>query len=353
MNRSFPALRGVAILLVILNHTIYMVTEYATRAAESGAIAISAEDPLFRILSVVSGLGVYAVPIFLFLSGCFFAYAGGRKDLQSDYKIVWTNIKHVGIPYLIWSLIFYLEIFVLHGERSSPGGYIKNLLVGYPFNFVPLLIFCYVISPLIIRAMRRYGIWVLVLIGVYQLFLLAVVSPRDAGFQVPGFLHILAPPVLSKPLAEWGLWFPLGLYMVQIGGRGAEFASRYRWGLILAVVLFFALGTLDALKVLEAPAIRQITPLPFLLLSAAFQRSSFPAVRSFELLGKRAYGLYLMNLLTLDMSLYAVQAAATGVLAYVLPLLLVMFTLALFIPLLLMTVLERRMKPLFFRYAFG
>jgi membrane-bound acyltransferase YfiQ involved in biofilm formation len=227
------------------------------------------------------------------------------------------------------------------------------LLVGYPFNFVPLLIFSYAISPLLIRALRRYGVWTLLVIGAYQVLLLAVVSPREAGFQLPGFLQLIAPPVLSRTLAVWGIFFPLGLYVVQTGERTAEAARRYRLALILATGLFFVLGALDAFRMIAVPMIQQIIPLPFLLLSTAFQRSSFPAVRSFELLGKRAYGVYLTNLLVLDLGLFALQAAAPGALVFVLLLLPVMFAVALFTPLLLMSVFERRMKPAVFRYTFG
>jgi len=353
VNRSYPALRGVAILLVLLNHTIHMVTQYAAKAAEAGAAAWSADSVLNRTLSGISGLGVYAVPIFLFLSGCFFAYAGGRKDLRSDYKIVWTNLKHVGIPYLVWSIIFYIEIFALHGERSSPFGYVKNLLVGYPFNFVPLLIFYYIVSPLLIRLLRRYGLATMLLILAYQIFLLGVVNPKDAGFALPGFLRVLAPPILSGPLSAWAIYFPLGMYVVHLGAQAGELAGRFRIVLILAVVGFFALYTLDAFRIIEIPMIRQFTPLPLMLLSPAFQRSAFPAVRSFELLGKRAYGLYLTNLLVLDIALYLLQMAVPGVFTYYWLLLPVMFALALFLPLLTMSIFERRMKPVVFRYAFG
>jgi len=131
MNRSFPALRGVAILLVVLNHTIHMATKYA-----ASANLLNQEPWLHYGLSFLSGLGIFAVPIFLFLSGCFFAYAASRDHrLRSNYKVVWVNVWHVAFPYLIWTLIFYVEIFFLHQERYSLPEYIKNILAGYPFNF--------------------------------------------------------------------------------------------------------------------------------------------------------------------------------------------------------------------------
>src|SRR5690606_13332041 len=155
----------------------------------------------------------------LFLSGCFFAYAASRGDLSANYRVVLVNLKHVAIPYLIWSLIFYAEILIFHGTRFSALEYIKNLLVGYPFNFVPLLIFYYVVSPLLIRLFRRIGWWMIGLIGLYQIFLLVVLHPHQVGLELPGVLRLLAPPVLSLPLSDWALYFPLGLVAVLQADR--------------------------------------------------------------------------------------------------------------------------------------
>ena len=70
MNRQFAALSGVAMLLIVLNHTIEMGTKVPL---SYGFPAVA--GPLRVALSVLQGLGVFAVPTFLFISGAFIAYA--------------------------------------------------------------------------------------------------------------------------------------------------------------------------------------------------------------------------------------------------------------------------------------
>lgn len=349
MNRSFPALRGIAILLVVLNHTIHMATKYAA------SLNLLNQDAWLKYgLSFLSGLGIFAVPIFLFLSGCFFAYAASRDDrLRPSYKIVWVNIWHVAFPYLIWTLIFYVEIFFLHQERYSLPGYIKNILAGYPFNFVPLLIFYYFVSPILVRLLKRFGWWVIAIIAFYQVLLIMIVHPSAFGVSLPSYFGFLAPPILSTPLADWAIYFPLGLIVVIQANRLSAVVHRYRWALLIITVVLYLLAALSALSVLKAPLARYLSPMTFLLLSTNFKRAAIPMVRQLELVGKRAYGIYLMNLLILDVTLFALLSLFPGALGYYLLLLPILFAEVLFISMGLMGALEREVKPEVYRYVFG
>lgn len=348
MNRSYPALRGIAILLVILNHSIHMTILYAGDLnpwIKTGPVGI--------VLSALSALGFAAVPIFLFLSGSFFAYAASRDDLRANYRVVWVNLKHVAIPYLIWSLVFYASLYVFHDTRYSIAGYIKNLLVGYPYNFVPLLIFFYLVSPLLVRLFRLFGWWLIAFIAIYQLFLLLIVNSKDIGLALPGIMEVAVLPVLGVPLAQWAVYFPLGLISVLRSVQMQSILTRVRWLLVLLTVFLFGLGLLDGLGVIQMPLFRYLVPVPFILFCTTLQRSSIPKVRTLETIGKRAYGLYLTNLLVLDLALLGVQAAFPGALTYPLVLMPLAYAAALFIPMAVMSALERRMKPIVFRYAFG
>jgi peptidoglycan/LPS O-acetylase OafA/YrhL len=349
MNRSFPALRGIAILLVVINHTIHMATKYAS------SVNLLSQNPWIGYgLSLLSGLGIFAVPIFLFLSGCFFAYAASRDDrLRPNYKIVWVNIWHVAFPYLIWTLIFYVEIYFLHQERYSLPGYIKNILAGYPFNFVPLLIFYYLVSPILVRLLKRFGWWVIAIIGLYQILLIMIVHPSAFGIKPPSYFGVFAPPVLSTPLADWAIYFPLGLIVVIQANRLSAMVHKYRWGLVVLTVVLYILAWLSAISLFKAPLARYLCPMTFLLLSTNFKRTAIPVVRQLELVGKRAYGLYLMNLLILDTTLFALVSLSPGVLGYYLLLLPILFAEVLLIGMGLMGALEREVKPEVYRYVFG
>jgi hypothetical protein len=341
-------LRGLAIILVVLNHSIDMTMKYA-RSMDI------VTPPYWEqvLLYFVSGFGIFAVPIFLYLSGAFFAYAASQDNLKTNYRIVWNNIKHVAIPYVLWSLIFYLEIFFLHDEKFSVLEYIKKLIVGYPFNFVPLLLFYYLISPLLIRAMRYLG-WVLIgLVGLYQLILLNLIYPGMVGFEFPGWMSFLVPPVISTTLAEWAIFFPLGLIYVKRITSLTGFIEKSKWVWSGLTILLYAIALLDILELVHAPLARYLAPVTFILLTSIFKRNTIPYVKQLEILGKKAYGLYLMNLILLDLMLYLVESLIPGLLAFYLLLMPLMFVFALIIPLWIINSFERLHRPVFQRYVFG
>jgi peptidoglycan/LPS O-acetylase OafA/YrhL len=348
MHRQFPALRGLAIVLVVLNHTIHMGTTYYQDMClpPLNSWVQFSLDALMR-------LGIFAVPIFLFLSGCFFAYASGNKDIRSSYKIVWKNLPSVLFPYLVWSIIFYVEVYFLHDQPFTLIGWIKNLIVGYPFNFVPLLLFYYLISPLLIRVGRRLGWMLVVLIGLYQLFLIGITRPGVIGFQLPEWLDVLAPPVLANPLADWAIFFPMGLIYVMTSKTTLPVLQRWKWVFAVGTFVLYVLALLNSLSIISAPLARFIAPVTFMLVTPTINRKAIPWVRQLELAGKYAYGLYLMNLLVLDVTLFVIQQIAPALLNYLVLLLPALFGLTLALPIAIMRAVERFPRPFVYRYIFG
>lgn len=144
MNRQFPALRGFAILLVVINHSIVLSLQAITQHNLP-------RTPLWELnfLLTIKEMGVVAVPIFLFLAGAFMMYAMKDKKIRQNYRLVLPALKNVVFPYIIWSVVFYIFIYFLRAETFSLPGYLKNLIVGYPFNFVPILVFYIIIAPLL------------------------------------------------------------------------------------------------------------------------------------------------------------------------------------------------------------
>lgn len=169
MKRQFPAFRGLAIVIVVFFHSIVMVNDIPV---ELGYPPMEGWKHIF--LSILGSLGIFAVPTFLFISGSFFAYATQTrgKGAKFLYKVSWANIIHILWPYIIWSIAFYIAIFIGRGETYSISGYIKNLIVGYPYHFIPLLIFNYFLAPIFLLLGKRFG-WILLLaIAIYQVTLI-------------------------------------------------------------------------------------------------------------------------------------------------------------------------------------
>nr|NIT61515.1 acyltransferase [Fodinibius sp.]NIV16108.1 acyltransferase family protein [Fodinibius sp.]NIY30095.1 acyltransferase family protein [Fodinibius sp.] len=151
MNRQFVALSGIAMMLIVINHSIQMGLEYTQ------ASGVELPPPwALTTLEIIQALGNFAVPIFLFISGAFIAYAARGEPPRLSWKFIRSGLIHILLPFLIWSLVFYVILFTNRGTLYTPFEYIRNLLVGYPFHFVPLLVFFYLISPIIVLVGKRY-----------------------------------------------------------------------------------------------------------------------------------------------------------------------------------------------------
>lgn len=348
MSRQFPALRGLAILIVVLYHSIHMTEVFMGEAGLPPTQGIGGV-----ILLTLSLLGVFAVPTFLFISGSFFIYSIRGQESRLSYRTVFLGLKHIVLPYLFWSLVFYLILYLWHHTLFSPLEYIKHLVVGYPFNFVPLIVVFYLLSPVLVRLSTKYSLVIIGLLAVYQVFLINVIYPGALGFTFPEWSRFFVVPVLGRSMADWGIYFPLGMVFSLHARSVVPYLLRFKWALAGATVLFFTLGFLSVTNIIDFQAAYFIIPLPFLGFAATISRSSIPLVRSLETVGKRSYGLYLTNLIVLDTILFSLSQAAPGMLNYQLILVPVLFALTIVIPLAAMNGLARVPNWGMYRFVFG
>jgi surface polysaccharide O-acyltransferase-like enzyme len=340
MNRQYGALSGVAIALIVLNHAIH----YAFQVSP-------VEGASRNVLIALQALGTFAVPAFLFVSGAFMSYSSARFSLA----FLRTNVERIVWPYLIWSVLFYLVLLVTTGERYSAPGYVKNLLVGYPYHFVPLLLFWYVTAPLTARIGRRYGWWLLVAIGLFQGLLVVERFPQIFGDIAPDWARLLRVPILFGTLSDWAIYFPMGLVLRMHEAAVKAWLVRLRLVTLGATVALFALGLLNGIGVVAAPWARFLSPLPLMLLLPVISRDSIPLVRRFELLGKRSYGIYLAHFVFINIAAFLAGSMSVsrvgGMWLVIVP---AFFLTALGMALLLMDVMTR-VQPArtLYRYVFG
>lgn len=323
MSRQFPALRGLAILLVVLNHSIVL----SVLASTTNGHTPPAGWERF-LLEAMRGLGLIAVPTFLFISGGFVVYALRDKDLRLGYRTVALSLRHIVVPYLIWSAIFYVLVYALNGETHPPIEYLKLLVVGYPYNFVPLIIFFYIAAPLLVRLTHRWP-WVVILgIGLYQLFTAIVLQPGLLGFAFPGWARYLTIPGLRLSVALWGIYFPLGVAFGLHARQWALSVGKVWWLLAIAAVVLYSLAVLHETSFTRAPFAGLLLPVFVVLMLPLLRREAIPFVEALEVEGKRAYGLYLTNLVFLNVALVGVQAGLPWLVDQLLVLvpLLVLFT---------------------------
>jgi len=348
MGRQFQLLRGFAILLVLLNHTITMSFWMADRFGY--AIPTGAEYVFFDVLRTI---GLFSVPIFLFLSGAFFTFAIQNRSLGSSYKVVWHDLRNVIFPYVIWSIVFYGMVFFLLGEKYSFLGYLKNLIVGYPNNFVPLMVLFYLLAPLLIRVIKRQPLLILVVIFAYQLFLTNVLQPGILGFTFPTWAKYLSPPIVRETLSTWAVFFPFGMVYSQYLTFWSKSLHKFALVLWVALLAIFTLTELSNLKIVNFAVSGILVPVIGVMLIPAIRRDIVPFYRWVEEVGKRAYGLYLTNLIVVTLSLFGIRAIFPWLLQQYPLLVPVIFLLALFIPTALMRFVEKHSRQSLYRYLFG
>jgi peptidoglycan/LPS O-acetylase OafA/YrhL len=348
MSRHFPALRGLAIIIVVLYHSIHMTEVFMGEAGIPATNGIGG-----FILLTFTLLGAFAVPTFLFISGSFFIYSIRGQESRLSYRTIFLGLKHIILPYVFWSLVFYLILYLWHDRLFTPFEYAKHLLVGYPFNFVPLIVFFYLVSPVLVRLSIKHSLIILGLIAAYQVFLINAVYPGTLGFAFPSWTNIFVLPVLGRSMADWGIYFPLGMVFSLHARLAAPVLLKYRTPFAGLTLLFFVLGFLSVANVIDFRAAYLIVPLPFLGFAASLSRSSIPLVKSLESVGKRSYGLYLTNLIVLDTILYGMTLTAPQMLNYQLIIVPVLFALSLAIPIAAMNGLARVPNMGMYRYVFG
>jgi hypothetical protein len=305
------------------------------------------------LVVLLSGLGTFAVPTFLFTSGWFVSYAAQRTPPRLPWKTVRAALKRLVWPYLLWSIVFYIYIYIRFADGYTLWGYIQNLAVGYPFHFVPILLFYYVCSPVLVRLAGRFGYVILTMIVLYQILLLALVFPSVFGLGIPSWMEVLVPPILGRPMAQWGVYFPMGLIFSMKATEISPWLQKHRILFAMATAVFFGLLIMNDYGVLHFSLAYYLTPLIFLFLAPAIRRDSIPMVRHFEKVARRSYGLYLMNLIVLDLAVFGAQVFLPGLMAYQLLFCLSLFAVALVVPLGTMAGLVRSPARAVYHYLFG
>src|SRR5689334_15536617 len=121
INRQFATLRGLAIILMVFDHVVQL------SLVEFGRQGLLPPTGFGHwLLIALRQPDTITVPIFLFLSGGFIVYAVSGRDILSAYKIVVSSLRYIMVPYIVWSLIFYVVAYRLKYAPPEPLlGYVK------------------------------------------------------------------------------------------------------------------------------------------------------------------------------------------------------------------------------------
>jgi peptidoglycan/LPS O-acetylase OafA/YrhL len=348
MGKQFTFLRGLAILFVLVNHSITMSLWMAERSGLSAPGRV-----LYDLMVVLKQFGLITVPIFLFLSGAFFAFGIANRSNKGTVRIVWQNILGALWPYLLWTCFFNLMVLFLLKESITPLQFIKNILVGYPFNFVPLLLFFYVLGPLLVWGMKRSPAISILVILLYQVFLLLEENTGYFGIFLPEWAHYFALPVVRDPLSKWAIYFPFGVFY-QLNSRSFSGQSRkFAVPIAFLLIAIAVLGDLHELHIIVFPLANILMPFFFILLIPLVTRRASPVFLWVEAIGKRSYGFYLTNLIALTLTLLGLKVIFPWLLEQYVVLVPLLFIIALYVPWGLMKLLEMSPKRVVYHYVFG
>lgn len=265
----------------------------------------------YALIAVIQ-LAFFSVPSFLFVSGFFIGYTARGSHTALNWKVVRTRIIIILIPYLIWSSIRFLGNWFescLDGtcQLQQPIEYLRMLITGDTYWFVPLIVQLYLLSPFLVQIAKKN--WrILLLIAIFA----------QLGGLIASYLSIYGidvHPFFYNSLAT--IWFPRDLIYSVSGIIIAlnlqvfkKWLSRVKWGLLIAVIvsaIFVILETEFFSRTSGTPyahghlAGGYLTiPMTFYIFSfifcfLAFEEITIPFSKTLNKLGNRSYGIYLIH----------------------------------------------------------
>jgi fucose 4-O-acetylase-like acetyltransferase len=370
MVRRLLYLNGLAILAVILFHT-----------AGWGFVAMFAwtprylpvAEPVFDqfgsvsyyVLRLVEQLVVAAIPLFLFVSGYFLAFAVGKRP-NLEAKQISARIKALLIPYLLWTLLTW-GLKLAEGTLYSPQQYLVMFLTGSTtpaYYYIPLLIQFYLLAPLLAPLARKYWVWLLLLTGVFQFALQgAVTAVLLFGVRgVPAWVGQLAS--IPKWLFLSRLfWVALGLVVGFHLPLFKAFFARWRWLWLVTAVLLIPLGLLEWELILHLSGrqwlehretvLDTVYSLALLFAFFGFVNVTLPANRFVSDMGARSLGIYLAHIPVMEYVARGIYLLFPFILQYQILFQPIMIITGLGIPLLLMALMNRPPFRRFYAYLFG
>lgn len=368
MIKKLLAMNGLAILGAVMYH-----------AAGWGFVAMfwwvnqyrSVQAPNFDQLGSFSYFGlrlieqliIFSIPVFLFVSGYFIAFACG-KDFSPKWSWIFTRLKFLVIPYLLWSLLM-IGMNIFFGQDYSWQDLIIAIFTGKAvaaFYFIPLLVQLYLLSPLLTRAARNKP-WLLLSISFLLMLVVRLGQYANLlGFEYPGR------QIISLFLPSWV--FPGNLFWVVFGmiigfhyKQVLPVLVKLRWVFLSLTILLIPLGMWEWEKLLAASGqqwvasretfIDNLYSISLILTFLTFGMKTLIGQRWLNDLGSKSFGIYLAQTLFLTLTAKAIYQILPSILQYQILLQPILIAAAILGPLLLMWLVKKTALNRYYVYIFG
>jgi probable poly-beta-1,6-N-acetyl-D-glucosamine export protein len=307
---------------------------------------------------------VYSIPAFLFVSGFFVAFASGRDRSGPSPRVLWSRIKGLLVPYLIWSTV----LLVIEAGQTGvydPLRYLERLATGRivePYYYIPLLVQLLLMSPLIVWGVRFHWKATLTIAILIRAAVTLARYPVSLGWEFPATTWIY----LHTP----GWFFPRGMPWFVLGVFGGIHLDTFKGWLrrLRPALPWLALG-LGAVAFVEWEAIfrlsgrawipPRITMMDALYAGAAvlaylaYDTLHLPLARHISELGARSFGVYLLHAPVQEFVSRTTYHVAPGLLAHQLPFQLLLIASGLAVPIAAMKLVNRTPAKKYYTYLFG
>jgi peptidoglycan/LPS O-acetylase OafA/YrhL len=368
MTRKFLYLNGLAILCVILFHAagwgFTAMFSWAHRYLPVSSPDYSqASSPVYYALRLIEQLVVFSIPAFLFVSGYFVAFTTGKKPAPA-WSAILARVKILLIPYLVWSVLI-LAANALQGRPPSLAGAAQALLIGstYPsYYFVPLLIQFYLLAPLLVPLVRRYPLAVLLVTGLLQLTIHALIYPTVLGISSP------LTDFIAHSFPKW--FFPVRLFWFCAGIAAGFYLNHIKAAILrlrpvwvgLTTVLFAAgfiewelLTGASGQPFLEMreTVVDALYAASFILMILSLPDSSLPLSSRLNDWGAKSFGIYLVHSPVMEYAARAIYHFLPALLGMTALFVLIIAVIGLAVPLALMAVVKRSPLSRWYVYLFG
>ncbi|MCA9932732.1 MAG: acyltransferase [Ardenticatenaceae bacterium] len=368
MVRRLLYLNGIAIVAVILFHSTGwgFTALFAWDKVYLGATAVPfslKNTPSYYALRIMEQTVMAAIPVFLFVSGYFIAFATGRKD-NIGWPLIGARVKNLIVPYVLWGALALLMLFV-QGTVWTPKQYLVSFLIGNmtpAYYYIPLLIQLYAISPFIVPLAKKRWKLLLAIAVFVQLLIHAMQFPMLLHLDVPDWLLRLG------MIPKWFfptrfLWFTLG---IVVGFNLTSFKQalyRWRWVFLGTAVLLIPLGVLEWEWILRHSGqqwidtretlLDSIYSASMLLAFIAFDKMPLPQMKRVSDWGTKSFGIYLAHIPVMEVVARGIYHVAPAVLGYQILFVPIIIVTGMGIPLLMMYLINLSPARRFYTYIFG
>ena len=312
-------------------------------------------SPEYIFLSALRILSTFSVPCFLFISGFFIAFMARGKAQELKVRTLLPRIVTLLYPFMIWTFARFVLL------RRLPRS-VDDFLT--PYNFVPLLMQFYFLSPFLVGWARRNWKTLLAATGVIQLVLASSRYLLGLGVEFTMAANVLDNSPRWFFLSSQIFWFPFGIVYGLNFPQFNAFILKHRrkWGIGMLVFGAITLAEYFLVDFLTGPEwigpnFSGISRLAFILMTLLMMLSiepgGFKYSKQISDIGGKSLGIYLANIpfiFVVAVFMYWFTPALLGIQVIYF---LVLFTAGLFGPLALMWLVRKTSLRAGYRYLFG